>query len=241
MPCAEPQVPSSEFRVPNLGTRNSELGTRHLIFETGQRYLSKMCKSNFLISSNFCPQCQVPNPECRVPGPEIRNSELRTRNSELRTRHLIFETGQRYLSKMCKSHFLILSNFCPECQVPNPEFRVPNFGTRNSELRTRDLIFETGQRYLSKMCTSKFFDLLKFLSQVPSAEPQTPSSEFQISGVGTRHSGFGVRCLALGTWDKNWRRSKTFHFHIFDRYLRPVSNIKSRVPSSEFRVPSSES
>jgi hypothetical protein len=139
VPSPESRVPSPESRVPSPESRVPELRTWDLIFETGQRYLSKCENQILLISSNFCPKCQVPNPEPRVPSSEFRDSELGTQNSGLRTWYL-------RLDQKCENQmFLISSNFCPKCQVLNPEPRVPSseiqdseLGTWNSELRTRD-------------------------------------------------------------------------------------------------------
>jgi hypothetical protein len=79
-------------------------------------------------------------------------------------------------------------------QMPSPEFRVSDaqvlgFGGP----RTRDLICETGHRYLSKcvnqfVCKSNFIDLSTFpKSQEPNPDPQTPNPETQQSTI----LGFG--------------------------------------------------
>jgi hypothetical protein len=68
-------------------------------------------------------------------------------------------------------------------------------------------------------------------SQISSAESRVPSSESRNSELGTWGSGFGTWGSGFGTW----HLGQKFDLHIFDRYLCPVSNIKSRVPSSGFR------
>jgi hypothetical protein len=212
-PSAKCQTLSAMYQVLKFRTRNLELGTQNSGLGTWYLRLDKeiyqKCENEiFLIFLNFCPKCQVPNPECCVPSPDTQNSELGTRNSELRTQKLelrtqdsevgtwdlIFETGQRYLSKMCKS------NFCPKCQVLNPELRVPNFGTRHPALGVRGSVFGTlGQKLeeIKNIWFSHFSSSLKY--QVLSPEFWVLSSESRVPKFGTRNLGVGVRHLALGT------------------------------------------
>jgi hypothetical protein len=105
---------------------------------------------------------------------------------------------------------------------------VPGARCRVLKPGTQDLIFETGQRYLSKMeikkVDSNIFDT--YLFPVSNIKSQVP-------GFRTRHPApaLGVQGLALGTWDKNLRRSKnliyTFLIDIF---------VQSQISSPEFWV-----
>jgi hypothetical protein len=278
------QVPSAKPQVPCTESRNLELGTQDLIFETGQRYLSKMCKSNLFDLLTFL--SRVPSAEPQTPSSEFQILGLRTQNSELRTRDsgLDIWDWTKISIKNVTIKFLSPSAKCQtpsarcrvlgaECWVPSARCRVPSVETWNSELGTWYLRLDTD---IYQKCENQMFLISSNfcpMCQVPNTEPRTLSARCQLLKFGTRNSGFGVRHLALGTkiWEdqKNliytfvidifvqsqisrpesrnlelgtwgsgcgtWHLGQKFDLHIFDRYLCPISNIKSWVPSSWFR------
>jgi hypothetical protein len=137
----------------------------------------------------------MPNPEPWVPGTESQNPKPGS----------------------CDLYNLIIELPSPEtwnssakCQTPNTEPRVPGAKSWNLELGTQGLGFRV--RHLApgtKIWEDQknlIFTFLIDICPVSNIKSQVPSSEFQVSGLGTRHPALGVWHLALG--DNNLRRSK---------------------------------